>query len=191
MHRLAVTLSVFLSVVLCLGLFFAPPARMAVLRAGHATAAAPWQTIAAQKRQRDMAKIPPEWRLAQDILDQAKLRRSIADEFIDSLLDSDSRSLTNLDAPALMAMTANGSLTAVRLTTAFCKRAAYAHQLNQNLLQIGFDDAVERAKTLDVFWGKHQRPVGPLHGLPITMKDQFHVKGMGTTMGYVGWIDSF
>ncbi|KAK5660619.1 hypothetical protein OQA88_13183 [Cercophora sp. LCS_1] len=23
------------------------------------------------------------------------------------------------------------------------------------------------------------------------MKDQFHVKGMGTTMGYVGWIDSF
>jgi amidase len=30
-----------------------------------------------------------------------------------------------------------------------------------------------------------------LHGLPITLKDQFHVKGMGTTMAYVGWIDSF
>jgi amidase len=23
------------------------------------------------------------------------------------------------------------------------------------------------------------------------MKDQFHVKGMETTMGYVGWVDSF
>ncbi len=164
---------------------------MTQLRTGHATATVPWQAIAAQKRQRDMAKIPPEWRLPQDVLDPAKLRRNIADEFIDSLLDPDSKSLTNLDAPALMAMTANGSLTAVRLTTAFCKRAAYAHQLNQNLLQIGFYKAIERAKTLDAYWETNRRPMGPLHGLPVTMKDQFHVKGMGTTMGYVGWIDSF
>lgn len=33
--------------------------------------------------------------------------------------------------------------------------------------------------------------MGPLHGLPVTFKDQFHVKGLGTTMGYVGWIDTF
>jgi amidase len=32
--------------------------------------------------------------------------------------------------------------------------------------------------------------VGPLHGLPISLKDQFHVKGVDTTMGYVGWIGS-
>jgi len=50
---------------------------------------------------------------------------------------------------------------------------------------------MQRAKTLDDFWAMHRRPIGPLHGLPITMKDQFHVKGMGTTMGYVGWIDTF
>lgn len=30
--------------------------------------------------------------------------------------------------------------------------------------------------------------LGPLHGLPISLKDQFHVKGVDTTMGYVGWI---
>lgn len=136
MHRLALTTLSMLSIVLCLRFYFALPALMAGLGAEHATAAVPWQTIAAQKRERerDMAKIPPEWRLPQDVLDQSRLRRSIADDFIDSLLDSDSKSLTNLDAPAVMAMTANGSLTAVRLTTAFCKRAAYAHQLNRNLL---------------------------------------------------------
>jgi amidase len=50
---------------------------------------------------------------------------------------------------------------------------------------------LSEAKALDDFWKTHQRPVGPLHGLPVTMKDQFHVKGMGTTMGYVGWVDSF
>ena len=33
--------------------------------------------------------------------------------------------------------------------------------------------------------------MGPLHGLPISLKDQFHVKGFDTTMGYVGWIDTF
>ena len=29
---------------------------------------------------------------------------------------------------------------------------------------------------------------GPLHGLPISLKDQFHVQGYDTTMGYIGWI---
>ena len=33
--------------------------------------------------------------------------------------------------------------------------------------------------------------MGPLHGLPISLKDQFHVKGTDTTMGYVGWIGSY
>ena len=27
-----------------------------------------------------------------------------------------------------------------------------------------------------------------MHGLPISLKDQFHVKNVDTTMGYVGWI---
>ena len=33
--------------------------------------------------------------------------------------------------------------------------------------------------------------MGPLHGLPVTLKDQFHIKGRETTMGYVGWIGTF
>ncbi|RFU26570.1 hypothetical protein B7463_g9772, partial [Scytalidium lignicola] len=31
----------------------------------------------------------------------------------------------------------------------------------------------------------------PLHGLPVSLKDQFHVRDVETTMGYVGWIDTF
>lgn len=37
----------------------------------------------------------------------------------------------------------------------------------------------------------HKKPIGPLHGLPVSLKDQFHVKGVETTMGYVGWIGTF
>lgn len=33
--------------------------------------------------------------------------------------------------------------------------------------------------------------MGPLHGLPVSLKDQFHVKGVETHMGYVGWIGTF
>lgn len=33
--------------------------------------------------------------------------------------------------------------------------------------------------------------MGPLHGLPVSLKDQFHVKGVETTMGYVGWVGTF
>lgn len=35
------------------------------------------------------------------------------------------------------------------------------------------------------------KPIGPLHGLPVSLKDQFHVKGVETTMGYVGWMGTF
>jgi amidase len=54
-----------------------------------------------------------------------------------------------------------------------------------------FDQAIERAKELDDYFGKHKSILGPLHGLPISLKDQFHVKGVDTTMGYIGWIDTY
>lgn len=30
-----------------------------------------------------------------------------------------------------------------------------------------------------------------MHGLPVSLKDQFHVKYAETTMGYVGWVGTF
>lgn len=54
-----------------------------------------------------------------------------------------------------------------------------------------FDAAIEDAKRLDAYYAEHKKPMGPLHGLPISLKDQFHVKGVETTMGYVGWINTY
>ncbi|KAL1842570.1 hypothetical protein VTJ49DRAFT_4853 [Mycothermus thermophilus] len=150
-----------------------------------------WQEKAEAKRRKDLEKIPSEWILPQAYLDEAQRQRSIADGFIDNLLKPSERELTNLDIPTLTERIERSSLSAVELVSAYCKRAAYAHQLNKTLLEIGFDRALERAQELDAFKRTHGRTVGPLHGLPVTMKDQFHVKGMGTTMGYVGWIDTF
>lgn len=32
----------------------------------------------------------------------------------------------------------------------------------------------------------NKRPIGPLHGLVVTLKDQFNIKGYDSTLGYVG-----
>jgi amidase len=49
-----------------------------------------------------------------------------------------------------------------------------------------FEDAIERAKQLDDYYSKHGRLLGPLHGVPMTLKDQFDVEGYDSTLGYVG-----
>lgn len=62
---------------------------------------------------------------------------------------------------------------------------------NQNILEVAFEGAFERAKELDRYYEQHHKIVGPLHGLPFSMKDQWHVKGLDTSMAYVGWIGTF
>lgn len=88
-----------------------------------------WQETAARKRQEEIAKIPASWVLSSDVIEHAKEQRSIIDDFVESLLDSETRRITNLEVPALMGLTNAGELSAVQLVTAFCKRAAIGHQL--------------------------------------------------------------
>ena len=59
------------------------------------------------------------------------------------------------------------------------------------MLDISFCDAIERAKELDAYFKENGKVIGPLHGLIVTLKDQFHVKGRETTLGYVGWVGTF
>jgi amidase len=54
------------------------------------------------------------------------------------------------------------------------------------LHEIFFAAAIADAKKLDQYYASQGKPIGPLHGLPVSLKDQFHVKDVETTMGYVG-----
>lgn len=51
--------------------------------------------------------------------------------------------------------------------------------------------ALAQAKELDAYYEKNKKTVGPLHGLPISLKDQFRIKGLETSMGYVAWIGKY
>ena len=72
-----------------------------------------------------------------------------------------------------------------------CCTSTFNSLQNNNLLEIAFDVALARAEELDRYFEKHHETIGPLHGLPVSMKDQFHIKGVETTMAYVGWIGTF
>ena len=49
-----------------------------------------------------------------------------------------------------------------------------------------FEDALQQARVLDTHFKSTGQLIGPFHGIPITLKDQFNVKGYDTTLGYVG-----
>jgi amidase len=59
------------------------------------------------------------------------------------------------------------------------------------LHEIFFEAALADAEKLDDYYAEHKKPIGPLHGLPVSLKDQFHVKGVETSMGYLGWVGTF
>lgn len=46
-----------------------------------------------------------------------------------------------------------------------------------------------RAEFLDSYLAQHGKPIGPLHGLPISVKEHFAMEGLGVNAGFVAWHD--
>ncbi|KAI9172734.1 putative amidase [Paramyrothecium foliicola] len=139
------------------------------------------------------AKIPLEWLLPENITRKAN-RDATASAF--SLLDESDlltkreRHITEeYDATALLAELTRGSLSSLEVTRAFCKRAAIAQQLVNALTEIFFEKAFARAKECDAYLAQHGKPMGPFHGLPVSLKDIFMVEGEFATLGFVSYLE--
>ncbi|KAL2841869.1 amidase signature domain-containing protein [Aspergillus pseudoustus] len=152
---------------------------------------AKWEQKARQKREDLASKIPSEWYLPPDLMDKAKSTDNILGLPRESgILSEDEIDITeNYDVTALLERLTGGELSAAKVTTAFCKRAAIAQQLTCCLTEIFFDQAIARAKELDRHLAETGKPIGPLHGIPISLKDSFNVKGIQSTLGYVTFLD--
>ncbi|UNI15540.1 Amidase [Purpureocillium takamizusanense] len=146
-----------------------------------------WEERVADKKSRLDKTIPAEWRINTQPTGNSFM--SIPKE--SGILSDDELAITESNATDLVRKLADGQLTSVAVTTAFCKRAALAQQLLNCNLEFFPDMALAQAKSLDDYYAQHKKPIGPLHGLPISLKDQLRIKGLECTMGYVAWIGKF
>lgn len=51
------------------------------------------------------------------------------------------------------------------------------------------EEALRTARALDEHLAKTGKPLGPLHGLPVCLKDMWDCKGHRSTFGFVAWYD--
>ncbi|RMX98488.1 hypothetical protein D0868_10062 [Hortaea werneckii] len=155
--------------------------------------AAAWQTRAQEYQKAASAKIPEAWRLdSLYLMDTGPTsKRSVLDIPAQcGILNEREVDITEqYNMVQLVQQLASGSMSSIEVTTAFCKRAAIAQQLTSCLTETFFEAALTRAKECDVYLANHRKPLGPLHGLPVSLKDSFNVKNVRSTIGFVSFLD--
>lgn len=148
-----------------------------------------WESLAKAKREEILSSIPEKWRLEK--IPTPEEQKDVTGAYIHQFLSEKEIAITETDVVGIAEKVAAGEWSAVGVAEAFCHRASLAHQLTHCLHETFFDAAIASAKTLDEYYATNKKTIGPLHGVPVSLKDQFHVKGVDTTMGYVGWIGTF
>ncbi|GJN89051.1 hypothetical protein Rhopal_002025-T1 [Rhodotorula paludigena] len=76
-----------------------------------------------------------------------------------------------------------GGWTATHVLLVYIKAATRSHERNNNLTEVLFNQAVKRALDLDEQFEKTGKVSGPLHGVPVSVKDQVDIHNVDTTMG--------
>ncbi|QIW96564.1 hypothetical protein AMS68_002082 [Peltaster fructicola] len=141
--------------------------------------ASTWKDVASRKKEQRQARIPRDWLLREsaptdNVLDIPRNCGILTDIELD---------ITTSDATTLLDRLAAGNVSSEDVTRAFCKRAAIAQQLTNCLTEIFFEQGIARAKQLDDHLRRYGKPYGPLHGLPISLKDSFKVEGYDACLG--------
>ncbi|CAG8051874.1 unnamed protein product [Penicillium nalgiovense] len=147
-----------------------------------------YQDRCAQKRADQLSLILPEWRL-DPVPSIESAPNALA--YLRRILSPEELALTEeTDIAVLLRKLSSGELSSLKLTRVFAKRAALAHQLTTCCTEIFFEQAFAVAQELDDYLAKTGKTVGPLHGLPVSIKDLFSVEGVDTSIGWVGLTNS-
>jgi amidase len=147
-----------------------------------------WQDIAAKKQKEIFDAIPSAWLVDKHLLH--------GHNFMDlpkkcpSIMSKEELFITEQRAVDILSRIHSRKWTSYQVTLAFCKRAALAHQATNCLAVVLFTSALERAKELDVYMETHGRPIGALHGLPISVKEHIFLANTPATSGLISWADS-
>ncbi|KAI0931510.1 hypothetical protein AcW1_001101 [Taiwanofungus camphoratus] len=144
-----------------------------------------WREIARRKVRDRQALLDrwPHWHLKEDVPES---RRDVSVLPMSQLTPRE-HEIVHQDATSLVALLRNRRYTAVEVVKAFCHVATIAQGLTNCLTEVMFEEGLQRAAELDRHMEQTGQVVGPLHGLPVSIKDHIRVKGHDTSTGYIAW----
>ncbi|KAF7340781.1 Amidase domain-containing protein [Mycena sanguinolenta] len=127
--------------------------------------------VALDARAERDARIPEAFRLTPEFIAKyppgADVRAAAAES---GLMSPEELNITSLDQDAVSIL---ARIKSKEITALLCC-----------LTDFFLDDALARAKELDDFYAKTGKLVGPLHGLPISIKDHIYLAGRKSTTGF-------
>ncbi|HLR79874.1 MAG TPA: amidase [Bacillota bacterium] len=91
-------------------------------------------------------------------------------------------SILDMDATSLAKKIKNKHLTSYEVVSAYIDHIYNVNPALNAVVEDRFTDALQEAKAIDE---QHATIKGPLHGVPMTIKESFDVKGMKTTGGLI------
>ncbi|KAK8122584.1 Acetamidase [Apiospora sp. TS-2023a] len=149
-----------------------------------------WEQVAVRKRKAVLDSIPAEWIIHDDLMPPESQDDVTTFPETSGFFTAEELAITNSEALELLPKLASGELKSETVTRAFCKRAAAAHQLINCLSETCFERGLETARKLDEHLARTGKPLGPLHGLPVSLKDNFNLAGLDATVGFVSHVGS-
>ncbi|UPL02751.1 hypothetical protein LCI18_013685 [Fusarium solani-melongenae] len=123
------------------------------------------------------ARVPKAFRLPRSIIDDPPKNISSIPRDCGILSPEEIDITENYDVVALAEAIASKTFSAVAVATAFAKRAIIAHQLTSCLTEWFMDEAIDQARMLDAYLKDNGKPIGPLHGVPISVKIRISIAG--------------
>lgn len=96
------------------------------------------------------------------------------------VLTAEELAITSTDAEVLVSKLASGKLSAGSVVNAFLRRAALAQKLTNCITELLPESALKRAAELDDYLEVYGKPMGILHGLPISVKEHISMKGVSS-----------
>lgn len=132
--------------------------------------------------------IPEDLWLSQDIIAKPPLDVTEIPKTCGILTKDELEITETYDATGLAEAIASKKLTAAAVARAFAKRAAIAHQLTCCLTSFFMDEALERAAYLDDHLETNGKTVGPLHGVPFSVKEHVPLAGHNSSWGFLSTV---
>ncbi|KAF8817567.1 amidase [Phlegmacium glaucopus] len=121
-----------------------------------------------------------------DIVEEKRHQRTVA---LADVHDTSEAQYVFLKATAseIVARIENGEWTASEVLEAYIARAAFAHSKTNCITEVMLEQARRRASELDREFAATKTLQGPLHGVPVSIKEQFDVVGYDTSVGFSQW----